>query len=73
MMRSHVGLSIDDPYAYINRYPENRISKKGLPNGNLEDHFRRGHNNRCDIYFEIDKTTRRIVDWRYEGDCYLPL
>lgn len=61
-----VGKSIDDPNILVNRYPEDRGSPKTLPNGNIEQpyRFRRG----CQVYFEIDKASRRIVGWRYEGN-----
>lgn len=72
VMQVQTGRSADDPNTSINRYPEDRGIRKELPNGNIEQQyrFRRG----CQVYFEIDKTTRKIIGWRYEGmqeDCVL--
>jgi hypothetical protein len=42
-LQQQLGKSVDDPDAYINRYPENRITTRDLPNGNLELQYRGGH------------------------------
>ena len=60
----------DDPNALRNRYGRFRAGVKELPNGNVEEQYDFVRN--CPVYFEIDKVTRKIVNWRYEGtekDC----
>lgn len=64
-MQRHVGRSADDPNTSINHYPENLGDAMNLPNGNIEQQYRFGPG--CEVYFEIDKASRRIVGWRYEG------
>jgi hypothetical protein len=71
-MQVQIGRSADDPNTSLNRYPENRGFAKNLPNGNIEQEYRFGPD--CQVYFEIDKTSRKIIGWRYEGaqeDCVL--
>lgn len=64
-MQRHVGRSAEDPNNSINRYPENRGLTRNLPNDNIEQEYRFAPG--CQVYFEIDKATRKIVGWRYEG------
>jgi hypothetical protein len=66
-LQQQLGKSVDDPDAYINRYPENRITTRNLPNGNLELKYKGGHLLRCTVYFEIDKSSRTIISEHYEG------
>lgn len=71
VMDRQVGKSADDPGAYLVYYRESRIGAKVLPNGNTEEQYRAGRGS-CRVYFEVAKTTRKIVGWRYEGtqdDC----
>lgn len=71
-MQRHVGRTAEDSNNSMNRYPENRGFTKSLPNGNIEQEYRFGPG--CQVYFEIDKSSRKIVGWRYEGteqDCVL--
>lgn len=45
-----------------------------LANGNIEEEFKSGTRHKCRVYFEIDKSTERVVGWRYEGsedDCVI--
>lgn len=65
MMQRQVGKSADDPHTLINGYAKDRGPAHPLANGNSEQQFRFGPG--CDVYFEIDKLSRRIVRWRYEG------
>ena len=72
IMQLDVGRSVDDPYNYRNQYPNRRFRTGELVNGNVEEGFRSGRGHRCAVFFESDKTTRKIVAWRYEGtkeDC----
>src|SRR5437899_9568442 len=64
-MQGQVGRSADDPNVPTNRYPEDRGSQRVLSNGNLEQEYRFAP--ACKVYFEIDKATRKIIRWRYEG------
>ena len=75
-MELQVGRSADHQYAYGNRYPERRVATRVLPNGNVEEEYKVGSAWKCRVFFEIDKKTRTIVSWRYEGDedvCVSPL
>lgn len=70
-MQEQVGKSADDPDAYMNRYRRLHVSTTRLLNGNLEEQYRSGRGS-CRVYFEIDKVSRKIVRWRYDGtqdDC----
>jgi len=72
-MQHQVGKNADDPTADTVRYRAYRIEVKTLPNGNTEEGFPLGR--ACHYYFEIDKVTRTIVNWRFEGtkeDCVIP-
>src|SRR6266480_5758222 len=69
-MQHEVGLSAEDKNTLLQRYPESRRGSTVLQNGNVEQqfHFRRS----CEVFFEIDARSRKIVGWRYEGtveDC----
>ena len=70
-----VGRSVDDLYAWRNRYPDRVIAKRVLANGNVEEEMKSGRGFRCRTFFEIDPKERKIVGWRYEGskfDCAIP-
>ena len=70
IMNLHVGKYADSPSVSGSRNPDTRIGLITLPNGNVEEAYRL--NRTCHYYFEIDKTTGKIVSWRYEGseqDC----
>lgn len=74
-MQLDIGLSVDDPDAYRNRYPGDLLRSRTLPNGNIEEEFETGRWGRCRVFFEIDNKARSIVGWRYEGseeDCSIP-
>jgi hypothetical protein len=69
-MARNLGLHENDPAASINYYRRNVASRYELPNGNTEVEYRAGRwseNDQCHAYFEIDKTSRVITRWRYEG------
>lgn len=71
-MERHVGRSIEDTNNSMNRYPENRGTSTNLPNGNIEQQYHFSPS--CEVYFEIDKASQKIIGWRYEGneiDCAL--
>lgn len=72
IMGSAVGHSIDDPPTQTKAYPQRLVATKILDNGNEERRFlfRRS----CSYMLEIDKFTRIIVRWRFEGteeDCFI--
>src|SRR2546427_12071774 len=69
-MQSDVGESMDNPYVYRNQYRNRLVETRELLNGNIEEKFNR--HPRCPVFFEINKKSRTIVGWRYEGtddDC----
>jgi hypothetical protein len=71
-MDAEVGKSANDRYAFRNHYPEWKVSDQQLPNGNIEEKFRAGRGTTCYVFFEINRTSQRIIGWRYEGtqeDC----
>jgi hypothetical protein len=66
ILNATVGQYADSPSVRGARNPETRIAAVTLPSGNVEEGY--GLNQgACRYYFEIDKTTGRIVGWRYEG------
>lgn len=70
-MDRQVGKNADDPGAYLVYYRRLHVSTTLLPNGNTEEQYRAGRDP-CRVYFEVDKASRKIVGWRYEGtqeDC----
>ena len=72
IMQGNIGRDLDDPYVYRNRNSNLRIATKALPNGNIEEEFKSGRRLKCRVFFEVDRTTGKIVGWRYEGseeDC----
>jgi sarcosine oxidase delta subunit len=72
IMRSQLGRDADDPNSYTGRYRGYRLSMRDLANGDVEEEYERGE--KCRHFFEIDKKTRKIVGWRFEGrerDCGL--
>ncbi len=73
VMSKQVGKDASDPTTDTARLYSNRIGQSELPNGNIEIGFRQFR--ACRYYFEIDKNTRKIVKWRYEGteqECTIP-
>lgn len=73
-MQQNVGKSADDPYVVFNRYAVNRGTLKTLPNGNTEQEW--VYRKVCQVFFEIDRTSRKIIAWRFEGSpqtCTIPL
>ena len=67
VMDRQVGKRIDDPDAYPVFYRLREGKSKQLPNGNLLQEYAAGRNQRCQLYFEVDQATRRIVRWSTEG------
>ena len=70
-MQNDIGKSADDPNVLIVRYSEDIVNNKILPNGNTEVEFlirvSPPYKESCTAFFEIDKTTNIIINWRYEG------
>jgi sarcosine oxidase delta subunit len=65
IMRSDIGKNADDPSSYTSVYRNYRLSVRNLANGNIEEEYARGRN--CRHFFEIEPSTRRIMNWRFEG------
>ena len=71
-MHGEVGKHAHAFDAYTSHYGRWRMSVRELPNGNTEEEYPTGRRHRCRVFFEIDKDTRVIVGWRFEGaqdDC----
>lgn len=66
IMAGQVGKDMNSPSARAARNPSNLRGTNTLPNGNLEEAYAKA-NGACRHYFEIDRATRKIVGWRYEG------
>ena len=66
MMDAKVSESIDnDPYG-VGAQP---VDIKTLSNGNLEFRYvRKNFRGSCKYFFEVDKTTRKVIAWRYDGE-----
>jgi hypothetical protein len=74
VMDRQVGKGIDDPDAYPVFYRLRELNSKPLQNGNLQQQYAAGRNERCRLYFEVEPRTGRIVRWSSEGsesDCVL--
>jgi len=72
-MMGAVGDAIDEPYFFWNhpgfRHTRGEVIK--LPNGNTEFQMRWGKE--CNVYFEADARSNRIIGARFEGTrrtCY---
>jgi hypothetical protein len=75
VMEHQVGKLIDDADAYPVFYKLRQTSSKSLPNGNLQQQYAAGRNGRCELSFEVEPFTRRIVRWSTDGgerDCVIP-
>jgi hypothetical protein len=75
VMEHQVGKLIDDADAYPVFYKLRQISSKPLPNGNQQQRYAAGRNGRCEVDFEVEPLTRRIVRWSLDGgerDCVIP-
>jgi hypothetical protein len=75
VMEHQVGKSIDDADAYPVFYRLRQTSSKSLPNGNLQQQYAAGRNGRCELSFEVEPLTRRIVRWSLDGgerECVIP-
>lgn len=73
VMDRQVGKSADDPGAYLAYYRRLHVGTTLLPNGDTEEQYRAGRDP-CRVYFRIDKASRKIMGWRYEGserDCVI--
>ena len=66
-MQNQVGKSSDHPYLTRNLYRDRLVSRKTLPNGNIEEEFQAGHKLRCRVFFEVNDKAKTVVGWRYEG------
>ena len=69
-MQYEIGKKANDPNARLVRYSQLVTGKNILLNGNIEVEFvtfSPGDRGDCVVYFEIDKKTNVIINWRYEG------
>jgi hypothetical protein len=68
-LQAEVGENIDDAPSYSHRAQPNSISTNPLQNGNIEYHYEyKNFQGICRYVFEVDPKTRKIVDWRYDGE-----
>ena len=65
--QADIGKSADDPNTAVGRLFDNRIGERTLPNGNAEIGFNHAGGKYCRYYYEVDRTTKKIVSWRFEG------
>lgn len=66
----NVGTTIDKPALGESTNPRGLLESKRLPNGNIENKYKR--RGTCRVFYEFDPDTRIIVSWRFEGktsDC----
>jgi len=68
-MQAEVGKSVDDAPSYPWRVRPYLVFTKSLLNGHFEYHYvYENIRGLCRYVFEVDPTTRKIVDWRYDGE-----
>jgi len=65
-MQFHIGLNINSPSSYLNRYSQRTGKVNNLSSGNQELEFI--HNNECRVWFEVSNTTNNIIGWRFIGN-----
>jgi hypothetical protein len=64
-MNANIGKRIDDPRTqWINASV--LVASRELRNGNVENEYR--WRDTCHYFFEYEKTSKRILAWRYSGD-----
>lgn len=66
-MQHNVGKKADSPHTYILRYSEYVLGSRQMANGNKEITYQTGRGRSCIVYFEVDKETNIIIDWRFTG------
>ncbi len=64
-----VGISRNDlVHSWLARYPDNILSEKKLPNGNIEIEYRPvSYRSGCKVFYEVDSKSDIVVRWWYEG------
>jgi len=68
-MQAKVGESIEGALSYSGRARPDLAYTQPLSNGNIEYHYAyENFRGLCRYVFEVDPTTRKIVDWRYDGE-----
>jgi hypothetical protein len=68
-LQAQVGGSIDDASLYSWSVQPELVFTKPLPGGHIEYHYQfENFRGLCRYVFEVDSTTRRIIDWRYDGE-----
>jgi hypothetical protein len=75
VMDHQVGKGIDDSDAYPVFYRLKQKTVKSLPNGNQQYEYAAGRAGDCQLFFEVDTISRRIVRWSKAGsdrDCVIP-
>jgi hypothetical protein len=65
LMQREVGKSLDDPGSYRAGHPRLRIGARTLSNGNSEEEFRAGFRDACPVFFEVDRSSGKVVSWRF--------
>jgi hypothetical protein len=68
-LQAQVGESIDDAFSYPWRVRPDLLFTEPLSNGKIEYHYAYENlRGLCRYVLEVDPTTRKIVDWRYDGE-----
>ena len=73
--QADIGKGADDPNTDVGHLYSNRIGERTLPNGNTEIGFNHAGGKYCRYYYEVDRTTKKIISWRFEGTektCSVP-
>jgi len=75
VMDHQIGKGIDDADAYPVFYRLKQGNVKSLPNGNQQYEYAGGRSGDCQLFFEVEPISRRIVRWSSAGserDCVIP-
>ncbi len=63
VMDRQIGKSIDDSDAYPVFYRLKQLNTKQLPNGNSQQIYAAGWNEKCQVGFEVTPVDNKIVRW----------
>jgi hypothetical protein len=74
LMQREVGKTLHDPDSYRASHPKLRIGARALRNGNIEEEYRAGFRDACPVFFEVDRSTGKVVGWNFgqpDDNCIL--